>query len=123
MRPRAAAALRSDGVSRLTARSVSQYRISPKAIRAPFADSITPLSSASFATAAELFASLFVRYKFVAMTMHSKTPDKMMRRERMVRRDITIDISRRPSQLFRHRRHRPRRVHWMNVGGVGVLFA
>jgi hypothetical protein len=48
------------------------------------------LSSVSLATAAELLASLFVRYKFVAINMHSNAPDKMMRRERMVRRDITL---------------------------------
>ena len=48
------------------------------------------LSSVSRATAAELLASLLVRYRLVAINMHSNAPDKMMRRERMVRRDITL---------------------------------
>src|ERR1700730_4082832 len=114
MRLRATAALRSDGVSRLTARSVSQYRISPKAIRALFADSIMPLSSVSVATAAELFARLLVRYKLVATSMHSTAPDKMIRRERMVRRDITLDISRRPALPLQNRRHLPSGFQRMN---------
>src|SRR3979490_291489 len=55
---------------------------------------MTPLSSVSVATAVELFASWRVRYKFVATSIHSKAPDKMIRRTRMVRRDITLDILR-----------------------------
>jgi len=79
-------------------------------------DSIMPLSSVSVATAVELFASLLVRYKFVATSMHSKAPDKMIRRERMVRRDITLDISRRPARPFQRRRHLPSGFQRMNFG-------
>jgi len=46
--------------------------------------------------------------------------DPASRHGRMVRRDIAIDISRRPSQPFQHRRHRPRRVHWMNLGELST---
>src|SRR6478609_9633568 len=52
-----------------------------------------PLSSVSLATAAELFASLLVKYRLVATSMHSKAPDKMIRRARMVKRKITLGTS------------------------------
>ena len=47
-------------------------------MRAPFADSIMLLSSVSVATAVEFFASVRVRYKLVAISMHSNAPDNIM---------------------------------------------
>ena len=50
------------------------------------------------ATAVEFFASVRIRYRLVAMSMHSSTPDKITSLARMVRRDITRETSRQTLQ-------------------------
>jgi hypothetical protein len=62
-------------------------------MRAPFAESIMLLSSVSVATAVELFASVRIKYRLVAISIHSKALDKIMSLARMVRRDITRNAS------------------------------
>src|SRR6516225_10224523 len=95
IRVRAAAALRSDNVSWLTARSVIQYRISPNAMRALSACSMPLSNPAALTMPAEFSPSARVRYKFVAIRTRRAALASRIRRVRIVSRAM-ITLRRRP---------------------------